>query len=185
MIIETNLDSIARHALSRVEENERFREWIDNCKAEQIDNAVMELNAEVSARVDCQACGNCCKKLMISILPEERPFFGEHFNMDQQFAAETYLSESPGGNSIMNSMPCIFLKKDSCTVYENRFTDCRQFPHLDKPGFTKRLWSTLHHYAICPIIFNVVEELKTEVGFQPEVIAPTPLTPRGFNIINT
>jgi len=36
---------------------------------------------------------------------------------------------------------------------------------LHKDNFTDRLFGTLMYYAMCPIIFNVVEELKMQSGF--------------------
>jgi hypothetical protein len=67
---------------------------------------------------------------------------------------------------IMNSIPCGFLSENKCTVYEKRFDECREFPHLHKDNFKGRLFGTLIHYAMCPIIFNVVEELKKATGFK-------------------
>jgi hypothetical protein len=51
-------------------------------------------------------------------------------------------------------------------VYEHRFSECREFPRLDRKNFKDRLFGTLIHYAMCPIIFNVVEELKIKTGFK-------------------
>jgi hypothetical protein len=50
-------------------------------------------------------------------------------------------------------------------VYENRFSSCREFPHLHKPGFNTRLFETFMHYNICPIVFHVVEKLKQALAF--------------------
>ena len=84
-----------------------------------------------------------------------------------------YVEESLQGQLIMNTIPCHFLSERKCTIYANRFTECREFPHLHKTNFKGRLFGTLMHYAMCPIVFNVVEKLKVETGFK------SPLSPEG------
>jgi hypothetical protein len=165
-IFETDLTNIALFAVEREEENEAFRSFLEQRDTVMIDEKVAEINLAVSGEIDCTACGNCCRKLMISILPQEEPFFAEHFQLPAAEAREKYLSGGLSGDHIMTSMPCVFLAGNRCSIYSSRFTDCSAFPHLDKPGFTRRLWSTLTNYGICPIIFNVVENLKTEVDFR-------------------
>jgi hypothetical protein len=63
-------------------------------------------------------------------------------------------------------IPCSFLKDNKCTLYECRQSDCRSFPHLHKKGFTTRLIDILQNYSICPIVFNVYEQLKIEMRFR-------------------
>ncbi len=67
---------------------------------------------------------------------------------------------------IINSIPCHFLKDTTCTIYQNRFTECREFPHLHKANFKARFFSTIQYYSMCPIIFNVTETLKDKLGFK-------------------
>ncbi|MBV9989122.1 MAG: hypothetical protein JO301_15695, partial [Chitinophagaceae bacterium] len=45
------------------------------------------------------------------------------------------------------------------------FAGCREFPALHVPGFRNRLFTTFMHYERCPIIFNVMEQLKDVIGF--------------------
>ena len=62
-----------------------------------------------------------------------------------------------------DTIPCHFLADNICTIYPQRFHECREFPHLHKPGFVQRFPGTIMHYARCPIIFNVIEELKRQL----------------------
>jgi uncharacterized protein len=164
--LQTDLSTIAALAEQREDEHYAFRSFLKMQDETEIDSIVHELNETISPEIDCTQCGNCCKSLMISITPPERSFFASHFNLPQQEANEKYLTQSAGGDTIMNTMPCIFLAENKCTVYEQRFTDCREFPHLHKPGFTSRMFSTIMYYGKCPIVFNVVEALKTRIGFR-------------------
>jgi uncharacterized protein len=164
--IQTDLSIIATFAEEKEDENYEFRSFLKMRDEKKIDAAVHQLNNEIAPKIDCTQCGNCCKSLMISITPAERPFFAKHFNLKQDEASEKYLTQSADGDTIMNTMPCIFLADNKCTVYEQRFTDCREFPHLHKPGFTSRLFGMLMYYGKCPIVFNVMEALKTRTGFR-------------------
>ena len=51
-----------------------------------------------------------------------------------------------------------------CRVYAHRPDTCRSYPHLDKEGFVFHLAQTVSNCAVCPIVFNVMERLKAELG---------------------
>ena len=97
---------------------------------------------------------------MIDITQEEAKSLALRLQINEAEVREKYFEESQEGQLIMNTIPCAFLGGTRCNIYEDRFTECRDFPHLHKTGFTSRLFGTLMNYAICPIIFNVVESLK-------------------------
>ena len=103
---------------------------------------------------------------MINVAVTEITPVAKQLQLTDSTFREKYIEESEGGQMIMNRIPCHFLSGTKCTVYENRFAECRDFPHLHKPNFTRRLFGTLMHYSICPIIYNVVEQLKIQTGFK-------------------
>jgi Fe-S-cluster containining protein len=102
---------------------------------------------------------------MINVTEAESDLVSKKLNMTSLAFKEKYIEESLGGQMIMNTIPCHFLKEKKCSIYNDRFAECRDFPHLHKTNFNGRLFGTLMHYSICPIIFNVVEQLKIETGF--------------------
>jgi uncharacterized protein len=163
--LQTDLTVIASLAAEKEEEHYQFRSFLKNRDGGQIDAMVHQLNDAIAPQIDCTQCGNCCKTLMIGIAPEERPFFAKHFNLAQADAEAQYLTQSTNGDTIMANMPCVFLCQNKCTVYEQRFADCRNFPNLHQPGFVQRMFSMVMHYGTCPIIHNVMEALKIETGF--------------------
>lgn len=152
-------------AEQRQEENDAFRAFIKNKDGNTIDKIVHRINNTITPQIDCTQCGACCKMLMINVTIEETKNIAGHLEITTAAFKEKYIEESEQGQLIMNSVPCHFLEDNKCTVYEQRFTECREFPHLHKKNFSGRLFGTLMHYAMCPIIFNVVEELKVEMGF--------------------
>jgi Fe-S-cluster containining protein len=126
---------------------------------------VSQLNDRVSPQISCVDCGNCCKSLMVLISGEEADKLSGHLNQTRESFDEQYLEKGSNGLMIMNRMPCHFLSDNKCTVYEYRFEGCKEFPALHLPEFSRRLFTTFMHYERCPIIFNVVEQLKDEMSF--------------------
>ena len=166
-----NKEEINKIAAENIIENENFREFLNNLNSDLVDEYVFELNKNISVLIDCTKCGACCNKLMINIEPSDIPRISSHLKINDDDFIDKYV-ERGTTMMIMNSIPCTFLSKKMCTVYEGRFTECREFPNLHKPGFQKRLFATLMHYEICPIIFNVIENLKIITEFKtPELKA--------------
>jgi len=162
----TDRNFIKQQAEIKEEENDAFRSFLKSFNALELDKKVHEINNFVTPQIDCTVCGACCRQLMINVTPEENIQVANDLNISPQQFKDQYLEESMQGKLIINTIPCHFLADSKCTVYENRFTECRAFPHLHENNFKGRLFGTLVHYAMCPIIFNVIEQLKIEIGFK-------------------
>jgi uncharacterized protein len=168
--IETDLQQIAQLADQREEENDYFQSFLASQDAASIDARVFALQADITPKIDCRQCGNCCKTLMIEVTQPEADRVAEVLGVESdQFVAEN-LEKGIGQRMIMNAIPCRFLEELSCTIYADRFAGCREFPALHLPGFTARYFTTRMHYARCPIIFNVLEALKKELCFFTPVL---------------
>ncbi len=163
--METDLEKIALFSATKQAENDRFRIFVQESDSEAVDRLVSRLNRSVTPRINCTDCGNCCKSLMILISDEDADHLSAHLQQPRAAFDAQYLEKGSNGTMIVNRIPCHFLAANQCTVYEHRFAGCREFPALHIPQFTKRLFTTFMHYERCPIIFNVVEELKTEMDF--------------------
>ena len=161
----TNLDEIKNLAADRENENDNFRVFLKNRSSKSIDILVHQLNDTITPQIDCTACGNCCKSLMINVTKEEADNLAKHLQTPVAELKQKYLEESTEGQMVINKIPCHFLAGTKCSIYEQRFEGCREFPHLDKDNFTSRLFGTMMYYGVCPIIFNVVEALKIELHF--------------------
>ena len=164
--LQTDRSIIAVLATEREAENDAFRLYLKNSNSKETDLLVQELNSEIEPQIDCTSCGACCKVLMINVKKAEAQNLASHLKISETDFKNKYIEESQQGQLIINQMPCHFLEDSRCTVYEHRFTECREFPHLHRDNFKDRLFGTLIHYAMCPIIFNVVEALKTKTGFK-------------------
>ena len=101
---------------------------------------------------------------MINVTDEEANKLSQHLNKPRTDFDTQYL-EKGSSMMVINAIPCHFLNENKCSVYDYRFAGCREFPALHLPHFTKRLFTTFMHYNRCPIIYNVVEQLKVETRF--------------------
>jgi Fe-S-cluster containining protein len=158
---------IEQEAADRGLENEQFRTHLEAYPG-NLDTVVQELNARIAPQVDCTSCGNCCRTLMINVTPVEAETLANQLGASLPSLKETHLEESMGGQLIINTIPCHFLHDNKCSIYTDRFTECRDFPALHRDGFRERIFSTLMHYGRCPIVYHLIQELKGITNFVPE-----------------
>jgi Fe-S-cluster containining protein len=73
---------------------------------------------------------------------------------------DTYLSLDMEGDYVTNTKPCPFLEEDNtCSIYDQRPSDCERFPYTDEDVFFKRTAITLKNAEFCPAVHVVMEEL--------------------------
>lgn len=164
--LPVDLAFIEAEAERRLEENDQFRQFV-RAQESSLDQYVQELNDQISSRIDCTECGNCCRSLMINVSKDEALQLAQRMGHSLEQLKQTHLEESLGGQLVINTIPCHFLEDSKCTIYEHRFADCQEFPHLHKDGFRDRLFGILMHYGRCPIVFHVIENLKKKTNFKP------------------
>ena len=165
MHIISDLEQIQCDAERKEEENELFVSFLKQHSAIYIDDLVKELNHEVTPQIDCTKCGNCCKTLMIQVEKIEIEKVSRTLNLTHKQFEDKYIESGSGDQQLMNMIPCAFLSGSKCSIYNERFSSCREFPALEIPLFTKRLFTVFMHYGRCPIIFNVIEGLKINLKF--------------------
>lgn len=151
-----------------MEENDRFKDFLKEGNHEEIDKKVSQLNATITPKIDCTLCGNCCKSLMITVTNAEADLLSDHLHLSRDTFDSQFLEKGIHNRMIINQIPCHFLHENKCRVYEHRFEGCKEFPGLHLPNFKNRLFTTFMHYERCPIIFNVVEQLKDELSFEKD-----------------
>jgi Fe-S-cluster containining protein len=66
------------------------------------------------------------------------------------------------GTLFLKATPCRYLCGSSCSIYAQRPESCADFPHLYRAHFMFRRL-TWEHYTLCPIVFNVIEQLLSDV----------------------
>lgn len=163
--MQQNLDYIKAKAELLQNENDAFVHFLKKQDEHVIDEKVFALNEQITPQIDCTACGNCCKTLLINVEEEEARAASKFLNISQEDFTNKYIEVGSNGMQLISQVPCHFLNETVCSIYEHRFSGCREFPALHLSKFTQRLFTTFMHYDRCPIIFNVVEALKKESNF--------------------
>lgn len=166
-LLELNLDKIKRLAKLRETENMMFRSFLKAQDENEVDEVVHRINDEVSAQIDCTQCGNCCNLLSPGVTKHDAQKLAKclHISVDQ-FRERYAEYDEDEREDYLKDTPCKFLKDKKCTVYQDRPEACQSYPNLHKDNFTSRLLSVVVNYGVCPIVFNVYEELKKEMNFR-------------------
>jgi Fe-S-cluster containining protein len=164
----TDLVHIRKMAAKKENENWRFRQFLKESDPEpdDIDGRVSEITERVWAGIDCTTCANCCRELQPTFSEDDVNRVARRFGMDRQQFINTYLQTTEHGESNpweTRITPCPFLKGNLCSIYEDRPGDCSDYPHLYKPDFVSRTWGTIERTFTCPIVYEVMEELKTSL----------------------
>ncbi|SFC51556.1 hypothetical protein SAMN05421780_10686 [Flexibacter flexilis DSM 6793] len=127
----------------------------------KIDKLVVKLNDEVFEKVDCLQCANCCKTLSPIVKTPDIERISSHLKMRQSVFIDKYMKIDEDGDYVFNSTPCPFLDAENyCLIYDVRPRDCRDYPHTDRQGFTRRVYVNTENTVSCPAVFQIVEELK-------------------------
>jgi len=164
--LELNLEKIQKLAEQREEENWKFRSFLkgSDYPSEKIDKIVHTLTQEVSSKIDCRKCGNCYKVVKPILSTKDTEKLSEGLGIPVDRFKEEYLTKDKEEDGfVFKTLPCPLLKGTLCVHYSNRPAVCRSFPHLDKKDFVFRLMQAVENYSICPIVFNVYENLKNEL----------------------
>jgi len=165
--IERDLDVISRKGKENERENIHFRTYLKSRDPGMIDRIVHELNDEITRKIDCTRCGNCCRFLCPGVNDEEIKKLADLENTTpEKYIEENTKLEKFDNTRYLKHKPCKYLKDKKCSIYPDRPVDCRAYPHTHKKDFTSRLWGILDSYEICPIVYNVFERLKEATGFR-------------------
>jgi hypothetical protein len=125
------------------------------------DDLAVELHRQAFHIVDCTRCANCCKTMDIRVSEEDVARIAGHLNMASAEFVERYAAVDEEGNRRFSQKPCPFLGEDDrCTIYAVRPTDCREYPHTDKEGFTFRTYGIADNSLVCPAVFYIIEQLR-------------------------
>ena len=166
MQLYTSISYLEETALTKQAENDRFVQHLKQLNEDELDAEVNRLDALIEPQISCTDCGNCCKSLMVNITSAEADKAAAGLHMSREAFDAQYVEKGGHELMIINSIPCHFLSNNKCTIYENRFAGCKEFPALHLPHFNQRLFTVMMHYDRCPIIFNVMEELKKTTHFE-------------------
>jgi len=162
----TDLDTIKHLGERNKDVNYRFRSFLKSKDEDRLDRIVKDLCQFYSSRIDCTICANCCTILKPLIQESDIKTLATITNKSLQDFQKDYLVTDEESEMHFKDLPCPFLIDKKCSIYDSRPEDCRSYPHLHKDAFVSRLFGVIDNYSICPIVFNVYEELKYKFHFR-------------------
>lgn len=149
MKLELNLEKIQECALQKKEENQRFRVFLAKEDGKAVDLIVNRLFAELEPQISCVECGNCCKNMRPATSDAEMLKFVDKDKIES-------LRYEP-------NIQCKYLDGKKCSIYLDRYPECKTFPYLNVTGFQDRMVGMFQFYEMCPQIYNVLEHMKKEM----------------------
>lgn len=169
----TDLDAIKRLSAERRDEFEVMRYTLEAMYDEpnapddaEIDRRVEAIAAPIIAAIDCTQCANCCRALLVSLVPKDADRLAEAVEIPVASVIERYVDLERGAEveewGVFRDRPCAFLKGNLCSIYTHRPGSCRLYPQFT-PDFRWTLEHTIAGTGFCPIIYNVVSQLCAEV----------------------
>jgi Fe-S-cluster containining protein len=170
--VAIDLVQIRQLAARKEDQNLRFRQFLKTrctLNADEIDQRVFKTTRRVWAGIDCTACANCCREVKPGFSDEEVDRVARRLGMERQQFIDTYLEPSSQKDTgklwRTRVTPCPFLKDNLCSIYEDRPAECNGYPYLYQPDFLFRTLGMIGRTFTCPIVYEVMEELKKSLGF--------------------
>lgn len=129
----------------------------------KMDTIVQQLHDEVSEKIDCLTCANCCRSLGPAIYDKDIERIAKALRIKPSEVVSSYLWIDEDGDYVFKSMPCPFLMNDNyCSIYESRPKACREYPHTDRKNFEQIYKLTVKNASTCPIAYEVLCKLMDE-----------------------
>jgi len=122
--------------------------------------ALPDLHEEAFSKIDCLNCANCCKNHSPRFKNADIKRIAKRLRIKEGELAARYLRLDKEDDYVAKQSPCPFLSEDnSCSIYEDRPSDCRRYPYTDEDVFLKQIPLTLKNTIVCPAAFEVMQKL--------------------------
>ena len=163
--METDPEKIKKLAKEKEDENWRFRSFLKmiDKSPEEVDAVVQRLYQEISSKIDCATCRNCCKELIPALEEEDIKRLSRAMELTVDQFRDQYVLKDELGDYTFRERPCPLFKDNKCMYFDDRPRLCKSFPHFITDGFVFRLMGVIRYCSVCPIVYNVYERLKGEL----------------------
>jgi len=137
-----------------------YKQYLQKAEKNKVLRQLPDLHEEAFARIDCLQCANCCKNYSPRFKTPDIKRISKHLGLRESEFIDKYLKVDEEGDYVVKTLPCPFLNADNtCSIYEERPSDCRRFPYTDEDVIIKRQALTLKNSSFCPITYYVLEKL--------------------------
>lgn len=143
------------------ERSKLYKQYLQRANKNVVLKQLPALHEEAFEKVDCLSCANCCKNYSPRFKTPDVKRIAKYMGMRESVFIDTYLKVDEEGDFVVKSSPCPFLDQNdnTCSIYDERPSDCRRFPYTDEDVIIKRQNLTLKNASFCPITYYVLEKL--------------------------
>jgi Fe-S-cluster containining protein len=148
-------------AEKRKEINTKMVERLKRKKPAHLDQVIHDLHEKVFEEIDCLKCANCCKTTSPIFYMKDIERASKAIRLKPTAFIEKFLKIDEDKDYILKSTPCPFLDDENyCTIYKDRPTACREYPHTDRKRVVQILDLTLKNTHVCPAVARIFTRLK-------------------------
>ncbi len=149
----------------------KFLQKFDDTYVPDIANFAEVAEKKAWKKIDCLDCGNCCKKMTPTFLPDDITRISKHLGMTAAAFKKKWIkreeAEPDGtpGDFVNKTQPCQFLnlEDNKCSIYEVRPADCAAFPHFHHQDFDGYNDTYIQNLKFCPLTYEFVKSVKKQV----------------------
>lgn len=146
-----------------VERQKEFRQMLAKLKPAPTYKLLPKLHDEAFEKIDCLACGNCCKGYSPRFNTTDIKRIAKYLKRKESVLIDEFLLLDADGDYVMKKQPCAFLGADNyCSIYEVRPRDCERFPYTHEDVLLKRPGITLKNATFCPAVYDVLDKLSAQ-----------------------
>jgi len=163
-----NPELVARLAEAMDAENWQFRSFMMcycRISSARLNTLAARLGNDAAAQMECLDCGACCRETIIPLDDEDIAALAQATGLSTAAFRERYVRTTEGHEQAIDGHPCPFQEGTRCTVYEVRPKVCRGYPYIGG-DIRSRTIGILERAQPCPIVFEMVEQLKRRLGFR-------------------
>lgn len=159
-----DLGSFSEKAKSQSASNKAFLKKIKQKKIRNLDDLFHVAHEEAFEQIDCLTCANCCKTTSPIFYQKDIERVAKRLRMKPFEFIEKYLKIDEDKDYVLKQAPCPFLGADNyCSVYEDRPTACREYPHTNRKNMYQILDLTYKNTLVCPAVLRIVDEVKEKL----------------------
>jgi uncharacterized protein len=143
-----------------LERTKIYKKFLHRADKKQTLRAIPALHEEAFENINCLNCANCCKNYSPRFKATDIKRISKVMQMKEGVFIETYLMLDEDNDYVTTTKPCPFLGEDNfCSIYDDRPSDCENFPYTDSDVLIKRQEITLKNSTFCPAVYFVLEKL--------------------------
>jgi Fe-S-cluster containining protein len=156
-----NIEAFNIRAQNQKTQNQSFFKKLKLKVPKNLDQLFHSSHISVFEKTNCLTCANCCKTTSPIFYQHDIERAAKAIKMKPGDFIQKYLFMDEEGDFVLNQSPCAFLNIDNtCKIYNDRPTACREYPHTNRKKMHQILDITFQNTLVCPAVLEILEEVK-------------------------